>query len=146
MQDFVYKTLRLVRISLLIRTVTKVCVFSQESYFIKTIETLEGLGEFSTVQCKPETKSRVCITVSNFPNPSRVYIRLCKHGKRFLFNNWFMRQRAYVEILSTREVCSYFLLKRLELHSAAPRATLTPLSCSPNFPRAQYLDLRTAAA
>ena len=34
-------------------------------------------------------------------------------------------------------------LKRLELHSAAPRATLTPLSCSPNFPRAQYLDIRT---
>ena len=31
----------------------------------------------------------------------------------------------------------------LELHSAAPRATLTPLSCSPNFPRAQYLDIRT---
>ena len=33
-------------------------------------------------------------------------------------------------------------LKRLELHSAAPRATLTPLSCSPNFPCAQYLDIR----
>ena len=29
------------------------------------------------------------------------------------------------------------------MHSAAPRATLTPLSCSPNFPRAQYLDIRT---
>ena len=29
-------------------------------------------------------KSRVCITVSNSPNPSRVYIRLRKHGKRFL--------------------------------------------------------------
>ena len=52
-----------------------------------------------------------------------------------------MRQRAYVEILSTREV--WRALKRLELHSAAPRATLTPLSCSPNFPRAQYLDIRT---
>ena len=25
----------------------------------------------------------------------------------------------------------------------APRATLTPISCSPNFPRAQYLDIRT---
>ena len=31
-------------------------------------------------------------------------------------------------------------LKRLELLSAAPRATF---SCSPNFPRAQYLDIRT---
>ena len=29
------------------------------------------------------------------------------------------------------------------MHSAALRATLTPLSCSPNFPRAQYLDIRT---
>ena len=48
---------------------------------------------------------------------------------------------AYVEILSTWEVGR--ALKRLELHSAAPRATLTPLSCSPNFPRAQYLDIRT---
>ena len=34
--------------------------------------------------CKPETKSRVCINVSNSANPSRVYVRLCKHGKRFL--------------------------------------------------------------
>ena len=30
------------------------------------------------------TSSRVCITVSNSPNPSRVYIGLCKHGKRLL--------------------------------------------------------------
>ena len=52
-----------------------------------------------------------------------------------------MRQRAYVDILSTREV--WRALKKLELHSAAPRATLTPLSRSPNFPRAQYLDIRT---
>ena len=38
--------------------------------------------------CKPSTSSRVCITVSNSPNPSRVYIRLCKHGKRFLLLNY----------------------------------------------------------
>ena len=47
----------------------------------------------------------------------------------------------YVEILSTWEV--WRALKRLELLSAATRATLTPLSCSQNFPRAQYLDIRT---
>ena len=29
----------------------------------------------------PRRKSRVSITVSNSPNLSRVYIRLCKHGK-----------------------------------------------------------------
>ena len=39
---------------------------------------------FSQQLCKPSTSSRVCITVSNSPNPSRVHIRLCKHGKRFL--------------------------------------------------------------
>ena len=48
---------------------------------------------------------------------------------------------VYVEILSTWEV--WRALKRLELHSAAPHATLTPLSCSPNFPRAQHLDIPT---
>ena len=46
-----------------------------------------------------------------------------------------------VEILSTWKV--WRALRRLELHSAAPRATLTPLSCSPNFPCAQYLNIRT---
>ena len=40
--------------------------------------------ENATQLCKPSTSSRVCTTVSNSPNPSRVYIRLCKHGKRFL--------------------------------------------------------------
>ena len=35
--------------------------------------------------CKPETKSRVCITVENSPNPSRVYIRLCKHRKKVFY-------------------------------------------------------------
>ena len=48
---------------------------------------------------------------------------------------------AYVEISSPWEVRR--ALKKLELLSAAPRATLTPLSSSPNFPRAQYLDILT---
>ena len=34
-------------------------------------------------------------------------------------------------------------LKKLELLSVTPRATLTHLSCSPNFPRASYLNERT---
>ena len=41
-----------------------------------------NLKSGSTV--KPSTSSRVCITVLNSPNPSRFYIRLCKHWKRFL--------------------------------------------------------------
>ena len=45
-----------------------------------------------------------------------------------------------MELLSTWEV--WRPLKGRELHSAPPRATLTPLSSSPNFPRAQYLDIR----
>ena len=36
---------------------------------------------------KPSTSSLVCMTVSNSPNPFRVYIRPCKHGKRLLLLN-----------------------------------------------------------
>ena len=43
--------------------------------------------------------------------------RKCSANKGYIFNNWF---------------------------SATPRATLTHLSCSPNLPRASYLDERTA--
>ena len=42
------------------------------------------MGEFEQL-CKPETKSRVCITVENSPNPSNVYIRLCKHRKNCFY-------------------------------------------------------------
>ena len=44
---------------------------------------------------------------------------------------------------STERSSIYEALKKLELLSATPRATLTHLSCSPNFPRASYLDERT---
>ena len=37
--------------------------------------------------CPWVSEDGVCITVSNSPNLSRVYIRLCKHGKRFLLLN-----------------------------------------------------------
>ena len=40
--------------------------------------------ENSRKLCKPSTTSRVCITVSNSPNPSRVKMRLCKHRKSAL--------------------------------------------------------------
>ena len=46
-----------------------------------------------------------------------------------------MGQRAYVEILSTWEVWRA-LKARVALYES-------PLSCCPNFPRAQYLDIRT---
>ena len=52
-----------------------------------------------------------------------------------------MLQQCVCRDISTWKI--WRALKRLELLSAAPRATLTPLSCSPNFPRAQYLDIRS---
>ena len=48
---------------------------------------------------------------------------------------------AFIEIWSTWEV--WRALKKLELLSATPQATLMHLSCSPNFPHASYLDERT---
>ena len=47
--------------------------------------------------CKPETKSRVCITVKNSPNPSCVYIRLCKRRKTVFscfYKTTFPRKKA----------------------------------------------------
>ena len=59
--------------------------------------------ENSRQLCKPSTSSRVCIfTVPNSPNPSRVYIRVCKHGKRFLLLNHSLNHRWRVKVL--REV------------------------------------------
>ena len=92
-QDFVDKTLRLVRISLLISTITKSFAFFLGKLFYKSNRKRfsrvwiawykhSRLWENSRRLCKPSTSSRVCITVS--PNPARVYIRLCKHGKHFL--------------------------------------------------------------
>ena len=83
------------KISLLIRAIQRVLLFSSGKLFYKSNRKLFSWvcipwykhlrrWENSRQLCKPETKSRVCVTVSNSPNPSRVYIRLCKHGKRFL--------------------------------------------------------------
>ena len=41
--------------------------------------------ENSRQLCKPVMKSRVCITVENFPNNWSVDIRLCKHRKKFSY-------------------------------------------------------------
>ena len=100
-QDFVDKTLRLVRISLLISTITKSFAFFLGKLFYKSNRKLfsrvwiawykhSRRWENSRRLCKPSTSSRVCITVSHSPNPSRVYIRLCKHGKRFLLLKYYI--------------------------------------------------------
>ena len=48
-----------------------------------TLRTLFSIRSWQL--CKPETTSRVCITVSNSPNPSSVYIRLFKHRKKVFY-------------------------------------------------------------
>ena len=89
----VYKTSRLVRISLLISNVNKEFFFFLEKAILsKQWKTFSRVciawykhsrgWENSWQLCKSETTSRVCITVSNSPNPSSVYIRLCKHRKK----------------------------------------------------------------
>ena len=94
--NFVYKTLRLERISLLTNALNKrVLLFFLRKLFYKSNRKLFSCvciswykhsrgWEISQQLCKPSTSSRVCMTLSNCPNPSRVYIRLYKHGKRFL--------------------------------------------------------------
>ena len=89
----VYKTSRLVRISLLISNVNKEFFFFLEKAILskqwKTFsrvciawyKTLEGLGELLTVmQTRDEGKGlQNCL---EFSHPSSVYIRLCKHRKK----------------------------------------------------------------
>ena len=93
-QDFVDKTLRLVRISILISAIQRVLRFFLGNLFYKSNRKLFSCvciawynnsrrWENSRQLCKPSTSSWVCITVSNSPNLSRVYIRLCKHGNGF---------------------------------------------------------------
>ena len=58
---------------------------------------------------KPLTSSWVCITVLNSPNPSRVYIRICKHRKRFLLLKCFLLYHRLIMRVS-------LLKERLKLH------------------------------
>ena len=96
--DFGDKALRLVRISLLISAIQRVLRFSSGNLFYKSNRKLFSCvciawykhsrrWENSQQLCKLSTSSWVYIIVSNSPNPSRVYIRLCKLGKRFLLLN-----------------------------------------------------------
>ena len=81
-QALAYTTLRLAIISLLTRSITKSFAFFSRKLFYKSNRKLFSSVCIAWQLCKPSTSSRVCISVSNSPNPSR--IRLCKHVKRFL--------------------------------------------------------------
>ena len=79
-------------------------------------QTLERGWENLKKLCKPETKSRVCITVENSPNASCVYTSLCKLRKKvfyFFYKITFPRKRKTLcmalikrEILTSCKVLS----------------------------------------
>ena len=56
--------------------------------------------------------------------------------------NTLKHSRGNINPFTTFKPTGWKWLKKLELLSATPRATLTHLSCSPNFPCASYLDER----
>ena len=141
--SFVYRTSRLVRISLLVSALNKrVLLFFSGKLFHKSDRKLFSFvciawykhargWENSRQLCKPSTSSRVCITVSNSPNRFRVYIRLCKHGKRFLLLKYLdvYTRSIYsllpIDILAYGEIIKSYFLKtfitdelrtRLEIH------------------------------
>ena len=66
-------------IAVIVQQQKRLSVFAQPD-----INTRGGWGN-SRQLCKPETKSRVCITIENSPNASSVYIRLCKHRKKVFY-------------------------------------------------------------
>ena len=70
----------------------------------------------------PSTSSRVCITVSNSPNPSRGYIRLCNHGKRFLLLN--LSTLTYTEF-------DWMLLRALQRFAGVLSQRFLSVSVSP---------------
>ena len=93
-RHFVDKTLQLVRISLLISAIQRVLRFFLGNLFYKSTRKLFSCVCIAWYKhekgwerqlCKPETKSRVCITVENSPNASCVYSRLCKHRKKVFY-------------------------------------------------------------
>ena len=59
-------------------------------------------------------------------------------GLKMLSNNWFIRQ-----LCVHRDMKHLRSLVSTQEARATPRATIMHLSCSPNFPRASYLDERT---
>ena len=70
-----------------------------------------GRGWENSRWCKPETKSRVCITVENSPNPSSFYIRLGKHRKNVF--HWFYKITSYKTTTREKIKQIHFTSKRI---------------------------------
>ena len=89
-----------------------------------------GVGRIRDSYANPRRSRGFCITVENSPNPSSVYIRLCKHRKKFsiAFIKYFpklIRQLKGIlfvdfliqkEFLNTRSRQSSFLLTNQNAH------------------------------
>ena len=79
-----------------IHTSLLICCIWERCFFSQWQRRLEGKNDsLVTMVTSPDVlplcyrDSCVCITVSNSPNPSPVYIRLCKHGKGFPLNVFY---------------------------------------------------------
>ena len=101
--DYADKTLRLVRISLLISAMQRVlCFFFWGKLFYKsnrkllTCVCITWYKHSRRWENSRQGSMQTFVFVSGlhkcleFSNPFRVYIRLCKHGKRFLLLNYIM--------------------------------------------------------
>ena len=80
--------------------------------------------ENSRQLCKPETKSRVCITVENSPNPSSVYIRLCKHRKKVFY--------SFYKITFPRKNAKLFVIALIKREILTSRKVMYTTSCTRN--------------
>ena len=80
--------------------------------------------ENSRQLCKPQTKSRVCTTVSNSPNPSHVYIRLCKRRKKRFY--------CFYKITSPRKNAKLFFMAMIKREILTSRKVLYTKSCTRN--------------
>ena len=72
--------------------------------------------------CKPETKSRVCITVENSPNPSCVYIRLYRQKVFYCF----------YKITSPRKKRKTLCMTLIKREILTSRKILSTKSCTRN--------------
>ena len=84
----------------------------------------ERSWENSRQLCKPETKSRVCITVENSPNALSVYIRLCKHRKKVFY--------CFYKITFPRKKRKTLCMALIKREILTSRKILSTKSCTRN--------------
>ena len=65
---------------------------------MKTVVTFWIRGILEKYFCQLSNASRVCITASNSLNPTRVYMRLCKHGKSALLVKQYKTLSKYYHL------------------------------------------------